>query len=123
MDRLVEAIMDSATIAIGENATITDPTSGATIDIDLDSGGGATVGRRSGGDQAVTIFGNPNIYLQEESGVPLVDTPALILMRELVGHAIPHIIGSDYGNAVDNENKVRAEIGAGQRKAESGHNE
>jgi hypothetical protein len=42
----------------------------------------------------------------------------------LVGHAIPHIIGADTGNAVTDENKARAqERGATQRPAEPGHNE
>ena len=31
-------------------------------------------------------------------------------MHELVGHAIPRMIGSDTGNAVSNENKVRAQV-------------
>lgn len=31
-------------------------------------------------------------------------------MHELVGHAIPRMAGSDTGNAISNENKVRSEI-------------
>lgn len=35
----------------------------------------------------------------------------MALMHELVGHAIPRLVGGDTGNAVDNENKVRRENG------------
>ncbi|WP_185147376.1 hypothetical protein [Chryseobacterium binzhouense] len=31
-------------------------------------------------------------------------------MHELVGHAIPAAVGTNTGNAVDNENKVNAQI-------------
>jgi hypothetical protein len=49
------------------------------------------------------------------------DDPALILMHELVGHAIPIISGATNGNAVTNENKVRGEIGVSPRKVEPAH--
>lgn len=48
----------------------------------------------------------------------------MVLMHELVGHAIPNMIGGGSGNAVENENEVRRQIpGAGQREAQSWHDE
>ncbi|MDF2435358.1 MAG: hypothetical protein JWP44_4989 [Mucilaginibacter sp.] len=73
--------------------------------------------------EEVVISGNSLNGLQY-TGKPLRDDPADILAHELVGHAIPHATKSDTGNAVDNENKVRAQEGAGknaQRAKEPTH--
>ncbi|WP_462267860.1 hypothetical protein [Mucilaginibacter sp.] len=70
------------------------------------------------------ISGNPNTNIQDSNGKPLNDSPADILAHELVGHAIPRTGKSDTGNAVDNENKVRTELGPGnnaQRAKETKH--
>ena len=57
------------------------------------------------------------------NGDPLYMTPAQILMHELVGHAIPQIGIGDTGNAIDNENKVRLELGLPQRESNRYHGE
>lgn len=47
-------------------------------------------------------------------------------MHELLGHAIPFILGSDTGNAVDNENKARVQLAFGlnqERKQDPNHKE
>jgi hypothetical protein len=41
--------------------------------------------------------------------------------RHRVGHAIPHIVGSDTGNAVENENKVHRDCHVPEREAEPNH--
>ena len=72
----------------------------------------------------VIISGNEFVGLVYTNGDALEDKPEHILMHELVGHAIPQIVGSDTGNAVDNENKVREQLGKGKdakRASESGH--
>jgi hypothetical protein len=59
-------------------------------------------------------------------GAALYDKPEDILAHELVGHAIPHIVGSDTGNALSNGNKVRSELGKDhdqQREPEPSHTE
>ncbi|MCI2260485.1 RHS repeat domain-containing protein [Xanthomonas indica] len=122
--KLNAAIDSSETITVGINSTFTDPMSGNQEDVDSAAGGGVTVGRTHGGDQEVTISGNPLNSLKDTSGAQLRDDPADILMHEMVGHAIPHVVGSDTGNAVDNENKARSEIpGSGIRAAEPWHGE
>lgn len=97
----------------------------ATIDVDKYAGGGATIGIDNS-NQSVYISGNENKMLTDTEGKPLRDEAADILMHELVGHAIPHILGEDTGNAVENENKAREQLKPGQnqkRAAEPIHNE
>jgi RHS repeat-associated protein len=71
----------------------------------------------------VTISGKSFGGLVDTSGRPLLDDPAHILMHELVGHAIPQLVGSDTGNAVENSNKVRLDLGEPLREPESWHGE
>lgn len=61
--------------------------------------------------------------LMDADGKPLTADAADILIHELVGHAIPWVAGGDTGNAVDNENKVRADEGKKLRKKEKDHKE
>jgi len=138
-DKLVAAIGKSQTINIeikkaettpligADGKTLVPNPTGVPINIDVNSGGGITFGN-PGTDQLVTISGNPDTKLKDTKGAPLVDQPADILAHELVGHAIPAIVGTDTGNAVQNENKVRAQTGthtkanpSPQRKAEPTH--
>lgn len=48
--------------------------------------------------------------LEDRNGNPLKDDAADILMHELVGHAIPDIVGTDTGNALKNENRTKSQI-------------
>ncbi|WP_268848913.1 hypothetical protein [Flavobacterium aestivum] len=108
---------------------------GVAKSVDNDAGGGVTLKKTltstdsKTGETKVTkeadviISGNPNPNLQDKNGNPLADNPADILVHELVGHAIPHITKTDTGNAVDNENKVRAEQQTPERKPEPLHKE
>jgi RHS repeat-associated protein len=140
-DKLVEGINSTKTIEIRITETRGTPTTsenksvhqdGTTEDIDKLGGGGMTTYiSGGGGDNAlVYISGNENTTLKDESGKALEDKPADILAHELVGHAIPYIVGTDTGNAVENENKVRTQVKKeGQvgpsplRAAESSHGE
>jgi hypothetical protein len=63
------------------------------------------------------VSGNPNFTLPGR--VP--DGPELILMHEIIGHALPIIRGKMNGNAVENENKVRGEIKVTLRQREPDH--
>ncbi|MGN6395781.1 MAG: hypothetical protein ACTHMI_09465 [Mucilaginibacter sp.] len=135
-DKLVQAINAPGKINIHISATYTDD-KGNTKQTDKDAGGGYTLTETlTKTDQAtkkviskttsadVTISGNDNKNLQDTNGQPLRDDPADILAHELVGHAIPAVVKSDTGNAVDNENKVRKELPKGtdqQRKQEPNH--
>jgi hypothetical protein len=42
-------------------------------------------------------------------------------MHELVGHGIPNMVGGGTGNAVDDENNVRAENGLPLRPKDESH--
>lgn len=121
---LKQAIDSKRVITISIGSYYKDPATGERKSVDKDAGGGVTIGSRSGGDQKVTISGNAFDSLKDTSGEHLRDDPADILAHELVGHAIPHIVGGGTGNAVENENKVRSEVsGGGQRAEEPLHKE
>ncbi len=121
---LKSAISSKSVISISIGRTYTDPRSGVIKKVDVDAGGGVTIGARSGGNQKVVISGNSNTTLKDVSGGPLRDTPADILAHELGGHAIPHITGTQTGNAVEDENRIRNEVpGSGQRAPEPSHQE
>lgn len=122
-DKLVAAINDKTykiEVLIGNDikgATLNadgktmDKDKGAAQNVDAESGGGVTFcGPKPGTDQVVYISGNENKTLTDTKGNPLRDEAADILAHELVGHAIPWTaVGTDTGNAVENENKVRKE--------------
>ncbi len=96
-----------------------------TKNVDDDYGGGVTIGEK-GTDQVIIISGNENKELKDTEGNPLRDTPADILVHEIVGHAVPQAVGSDTGNAVKNENKARAQYDKQNnclRKEEPDHKE
>lgn len=120
-DKLLQAINSKDAVTINIAKKVETKTFG-TIDVNKDSGGGTTLGSHEGGTQAVTISGDANSSLKSIDGSPLRDDPADILSHELVGHAIPHIVGPDTGNAVKDENKVRAQVpGSGIRDPEPKH--
>jgi hypothetical protein len=83
-------------------------------------GGGATVPLKDN-NFMVVVSGTSYDGLKDVEDKDLVDTPNYILSHELVGHAIPDMIGSDTGNAVENENKVREETNSKQRKENKNH--
>jgi RHS repeat-associated protein len=117
-ERLIEAI-DSPKKIVIEIFGDTDPEMKQAL---KEVGGGATLSTSSG-DQSVGVMDEANQNLKDESGKPLIDSPKHILMHELVGHAIPNAVGSDSGNAVTNENRVRTELDEPLRKAEKDHGE
>lgn len=114
--RLLQAIKSQDTIKINISETFTDPQTGNEVSTGYTMGGGVTIGRLKGGEQLVVISGTTHTSVAAEGGGFLAPAPADTLAHELVGHAIPHIAGTDTGDAVKNENKVRAQIpGGGQR--------
>ena len=123
--KLVDGIKTSNTINISIGQTVTDKT-GKILDVDKDKGGGATTDKtttytdpktgkvvKEEKEADVVISGNPNPNIKDSNGQPLKDDPADILAHEIVGHAVPFTVKSDTGNAVDDENKVRAQEGQG----------
>lgn len=110
-DRLVAAINDPDEISISMGTTYTEYPSKKTKEVDKDSGGGVTnsftitttdpkTGKKTVRKRSeVIISGNENKTLKDTKGNPLRDEAADILNHELVGHAIPHTVGTDTGNA------------------------
>ena len=47
--------------------------------------------------------------------------PLIYIIHEIVGHAAPALVGSETGNAVENENIVRKELNLQEREKEVNH--
>lgn len=118
--KLMQAISARQAITIAQGTTIK-TASGIIRDVDADCKGACTQINQKTGDSTITVSGNSSI-IWSESGM-FKESPGETLMHELVGHAIPRIAGSDTGNAVENENKVRRENGLPLRPAEPNHTE
>lgn len=108
-NRLNQAIASDKTINVDIGNTYTNAFTGEVHNVR----GGLTQALGPGlADQNVMVtgegFSSPDMLTS--TGDPLVQSPAMILMHEMVGHAIPGAVGSDTGNAVGNENKIRIEI-------------
>ena len=93
------------------------------IDIDQEFKGGVTLAGATATNADVYITGHSIQTARDVGGKPIVYEAADILAHELVGHAIPRTVGSDTGNAVQNENKVRAEKSLPLRAPEPDHPE
>ena len=135
-DRLVEAINDEDLIVISVSNTFIDDKGKTqnTDDSKNGGGGGITIQEEFKSTDpttgitttervaTVTISGNANSTdVKDSKGNIITVTPEEILMHELIGHAIPFIVKSDTGNAVENDNKARAQTGDPQRKASPAH--
>jgi RHS repeat-associated protein len=92
--------------------------------IEVNSVGGGLVEPLENGDTNLVVSGDSNSAAKDSKGKKLLANPEDILFHEFVGHAIPMVVGTDTGNAVENENKVRAEIkGMVLREADPLHRE
>jgi hypothetical protein len=118
--KLDQAIGSKQTITISIKKTYIDPISKKSTSVDKVAGGGLTIVKK-GFEVNVIISGKPSTSGTTTSGKKLTSGPAVILAHELVGHAIPAIGFGDYGNAVENENRVRYETGLPQREVEMDH--
>ena len=120
--RLAQGIAAKATISVVQSQTFTSR-SGIQYDVDKNGGGGVTDGSANGGNQQVTVSGRDGVLILKGSGIFFKEGAGQILMHEFVGHAIPRVAGSDTGNAVANENRVRRENGLPIRPDDPGHGE
>jgi RHS repeat-associated protein len=123
-DRLLEAIEpDTKTITIAtETKSVT--LNGEERDL-KEFGESITIDKFGTGNQEVYLSGKDNPTFDAKDGSKLEDYKAAdLLMHELLGHAIPSIIGGGTGDAIKNENKAREQIkGAKERKEEENHPE
>jgi RHS repeat-associated protein len=117
-DKLIQAIGKNEKIEIKllEKVIVNAPDGNLEINLDTRQYGGAATFGSVGTDQLVLVSENDWDAEVDESGNKLVQTPADKLMHELVGHAIPKIVGSDTGDAIKNENKVREQTKSPKRK-------
>jgi RHS repeat-associated protein len=108
--RVLQAINNKGTITIRQGETSTSA-SGIQRDVASNCQGGCTETNRKTGESTVTMLGREMVVVNHRTGFMYRDPPNMALMHELVGHAIPRLVGRDTGNAVEDENKVRRENG------------
>jgi RHS repeat-associated protein len=84
------------------------------VNITNEFGGGVTLGSDRSIQQLVYISGKEGgggFVIGATTGMAIYYGPADILLHELIGHAIPHNLGGGTGNAIDNENVARKQMG------------
>lgn len=101
---------------------------GNTKSVDDAAGGGVTITAGKPAsivslDDRPSVASDPTIIVSgnENYKLGVLDTPELILMHELVGHAIPIIVRKMNGNAVENENEIRDQLSIERRPADPDH--
>lgn len=119
-DRLVEAIESDNVISISISETI--EVGGKSYSLS-ENGQGATAGAKANGDQRVVVTGRGHTGATDVNGNQLNQSSADVLNHELVGHAIPGAVGTDTGNAVSNENKIRSDRNETLRASDPDHTE
>ena len=111
--QLNAAIKSDKTISIRIGSTYVRPNSLEVYSV-KDSGGALTDTHASKDGSLINVVidraAQPLDPIKDQSGRAMSYSPADKLTHELVGHAIPAIVGGGTGNAIDNENMVRQEI-------------
>jgi len=135
-DKLVSAIESDNVISIeiGETATnaanqefsVSEMGEGLTLYnnniADVDSGEASDLVETA----TVTVTGRGREGVTDADGNPIRREGADILAHEIVGHAVPLVVGPDTGNAIENENKVRCQqrcLDTRSRKVDPTHTE
>jgi RHS repeat-associated protein len=113
-NRVRAAISSQKSVNISIADKVQDPINGEMSITDRRIGGGATYTEENG-DQTVAIARGGVIATTDTKGNPLPQSSAELLMHELVTHAIPGVTKQDMGRGLDNENRVRRELGMPQR--------
>ena len=98
------------------------------VNVDKDHAGGVTLSQRyrQNGktfyEVEIILTGHPYDKIEDTDGNQLEDGPEWIFVHEFAGHAAPKTdAGTDTGNAIDNENKIRKELGKPLRKRSEKH--
>lgn len=121
-------ISSNTTISVGYQQTYTD-SSGASVNIDTQHGGGLT-GQTGSGNIVVLASGN-SLQTTDAAGNAITDTSADIIRHEFVGHAVPQAlaqaatgsISNASGNAISNDNATRQELGKPALPVDPSHTE
>ncbi|GGL65139.1 hypothetical protein GCM10009091_53920 [Pseudomonas brenneri] len=119
--RLEQAISSKNSIYIKLGSTLFDHEQGRDVNIS-ELGGAATTSYRDGSANLITVGKEMTSYSAKDGGTISPDQGAG-LMHEMVGHAIPRMVGSETGNAVSNENTVRTEMKMPLRAPDRNHKE
>lgn len=119
--RLEQAISSRNSIYITLGDIMFDHDQGRDVHVS-ELGGAGTSSYRDGSAQLITVGKEMTSYGAKDGGTISPD-PGGGLMHEMVGHAIPRMVGSETGNAVSNENNVRIEMNLPLRAPDLRHKE
>jgi len=115
-----EAIASQNKLKIGIRSKVFDTKTRENVDIDKKHGGGVT---STDGDTTIVLVTGRGVSGWAADGSRFKDTGADTLRHEIVGHAAPQMRGNASGNAIDNDNVTRAELGKPLLKKDPEHTE
>ncbi len=108
------------TIMVGDTYTANNGHASNKYDVNK-MGGGLT--DKTNKANVKTIVSKNGHVVHDTNGNEIKKPAGEILIHEIVGHAAPALVGTETGNAVKNENKVRKELNLPERKNEDNHDE
>ena len=108
------------TIMVGDTYTAKDGKTSKTYDVNK-MGGGLT--DKTNKMNVKTIVSEKGHIVHDTKGNEVKKPAGEVLIHEIVGHAAPAIVGTETGNAVENENIVRRELNLSEREDEEKHYE
>ena len=118
LDAIIAEKEKKLTILISDKYTTPD---GKTKDVEKKYGGGLT-NTTNKADVKTVVTGKDHI-VHDTNGNEVKKSGGEVLIHEIVGHAAPALVGTETGNAVDNENIVRKELNLPEREKEERHYE
>ena len=105
---------------VGDTYTAKDGKTSKTYDVNK-MGGGLT--DKTNKMNVKTIVSEKGHIVHDTKGNEVKKPAGEVLIHEIVGHAAPAIVGTETGNAVENENIVRRELNLSEREDEEKHYE
>ena len=108
------------TIKLGDKYVAKMGSKSKTFDV-VKRGGGLT--DKTNKNNVKTIISEKGHTVTMDNGDTAKKSAAEILIHEFVGHAAPRLLGKETGNAIENENIVRVELGLPERIVDKKHHE
>lgn len=108
------------TIKLGDKYVAKMGSKSKTFDV-VKRGGGLT--DKTNKNNVKTIVSEKGHTVTMDNGDTAKKSAAEILIHEFVGHAAPRLLGKETGNAIENENIVRVELGLPERIVDKKHHE
>ena len=118
IDAIIAEDKKRLTISVSDTYKTPD---GKTKNVEKDYGGGLTITDKNNKADVKTVITGKDHIVHDTNGNKIKKPGGEVLIHEIVGHAAPAIVGTETGNAVDNENIVRKELNLQEREKEVNH--